>query len=224
MSFIRKVKYYLVHTLKYSNKKAQQLLDEDQVEIDGQIICENCVLEDFSEIKVSGKLVREKKQYSYLKFYKPVGLESTLNKGVPDNLSSFFSGHTNLSIAGRLDKQSEGLLLLSDDGKWVEKICHPLFDKEKEYEVTLTKLPDAQFIIAFENGVLISGYKTKPCICEVIEGRTIRVILKEGKNRQIRKMCKTLGFEVEELKRVRIDTILLGTLKLGEHTQITNNQ
>lgn len=216
MSFYRRIKYFLVHTLMLSNKEAQSLIESGQLSLDGEIICENCFLKDEQEIRRNGELVRTGKKNIYLKFNKPVGFQSSLNQEVPDNLASFFNLYEALAIAGRLDKASEGLLLLSNDGKWVEELCNPDFEKEKEYEVILNKKPDAAFLNAFSKGVKIGSYVTKACFCKLKEGNTIEVILKEGKNRQIRKMCKTLGYEVQSLKRLRIGDELLGNLKPGE--------
>ncbi len=216
MSFYRRIKYFLVHTLMLSNKEAQSLIESGQLSLDGEIIRENFFLKDEQEIRRNGELLRTGKKNIYLKFYKPSGFQSSLNKTVADNLSSFFKDYEGLAIAGRLDKASEGLLLLSNDGKWVEELCNPNFEKEKEYEVILNKKPDATFLNDFSKGVKIGAYITKACFCELKEGNTIGVILKEGKNRQIRKMCKTLGYEVLSLKRLRIGDQLLDNLKSGE--------
>jgi 23S rRNA pseudouridine2604 synthase len=129
----------------------------------------------------------------------------------------FFNNFNNLAIAGRLDKQSEGLLILSNDGKWIENLCNPKFEKEKEYDVILDKKPNEEFIKLFTSGVLIGKYITKTCQCKIIDDFSIRVILKEGKNRQIRKMCKTLGYSVLILKRTRIHHFKLGSLNEGEY-------
>ena len=221
MSFYRKIKYFLVHSLGLSNKMAQELIDKGLVEIDGEKISVNCIVSGNSEIKVKGRIERPKKEFVYLKFYKPVGFESTLNNSIENNLSPFFPGHSDLAIAGRLDKQSEGLLLLSNDGKWVEKMCNPKFEKEKEYLVTLDKIPDDEFIDAFQKGVQIGSYLTTACICVHLENTLIKVILKEGKNRQIRRMCKALNYTVLKLKRIRIDTIFLENLNPGEKIELS---
>jgi 23S rRNA pseudouridine2604 synthase len=219
LSFYRRIKYFLVHTLMYSNKKAQEHIEKGLVMLDGKVVSENMLLNDASEIRIDGKIVREKKEFVYLKFNKPAGFESTLNTGIKDNLATFFSGYQHLSIAGRLDKQSEGLLILSNDGKWVEQQCNPKFEKEKEYLVTLDKNPDDNFIEAFTKGVLIGNYLTKPCKCYLVNSITINVVLTEGKNRQIRRMCKALGYHVIKLQRIRIADMCLNALYIGEIEQ-----
>jgi 23S rRNA pseudouridine2604 synthase len=206
----------MVHTLKLTNKEAQTLIDKGEVQIDGLTITENIAITDNSEITIKGEIEREKKEFVFLLFNKPAGFESTLNKKIEKNLSPFFENFTNLAIAGRLDKQSEGLLLLSNDGKWVEKICNPKFEKEKEYIVTLDKPVTETFLDKFINGVEIDGFVTKNCVCEKINENTIRVILTEGKNRQIRKMCMVLDYNVLTLKRIRISDFFLGNLQEGD--------
>lgn len=205
MGFKRKLKYFLVHTLNLNNKEAQDLIDNGDVEINGNRTSENCLLPDSAEIKIRNSIVQERKTHVYLKFNKPRGFESSLNPSVDNNLSAFFSEYKGLAIAGRLDKQSEGLLLLSDDGKWIERMCNPKFEKEKEYLVTLDKEPEQNFFNYFNQGVTIGDYTTQPCICRPIKGSLVKVVLKEGKNRQIRRMCKALGYEVTRLMRVRVD-------------------
>jgi 23S rRNA pseudouridine2604 synthase len=216
MSFQQRIKFFLVHKLMLSNKTADELITKGWVEIDGVTIYENCFLPETAEIKVNGKIEREKKELIYLKFNKPAGFESTLSPGVPGNLCTFFDGLEGLSIAGRLDKASEGLMLLSNDGKWVEYICNPKSFKEKEYLVTLDKQPDANFRDKFSKGVMIGKHQTLPCFCELLTHSTLRVILTEGKNRQIRRMCKVLGAKVLKLKRIRIAEFVLGDLPEGK--------
>jgi 23S rRNA pseudouridine2604 synthase len=219
MSFYRRIKYFLVHTLKITNKDAQHLIAAGKVEIDGTVIFTNELLDSSSEVKVNGISAREAETYVYLKFYKPKGLQSSLSEKVMDNLSSYFVEYKNLAIAGRLDKDSEGLILLSNDGKWVEEVCNPKYEKEKEYLVTLNKHPEEIFIDTFSSGIIIQGYKTKPCYCKVVGSREIKVILTEGKNRQIRRMCHKLGYTVEKLVRLRIGSIRLDNLQSSEIEQ-----
>lgn len=224
MSFYRRIKYFLVHSLTYTNKGAQQLINSGSVELNGVTVFENCFLNDTDEISINGEIKRRKKNLVYYKFYKPAGFESSLNKSIEANISVFFTQDDDLAIAGRLDKQSEGLLLLSNDGKWIEKLCNPKFEKEKEYHVKLNKQPDSDFVRKFEQGVMIRGYLTEPCQCELLVENSIRVVLTEGKNRQIRRMCKKLGYEVVNLKRTRIDQVQLAELKPGDKTYLSDKE
>ncbi len=215
MSFYRKIQYYLVHTLKLSNKEALSAIKNGLVKINDEIISNNIIIDDTSEIKLNNKIIRAKIKFVYLKFHKPIGYESTLSNKVEKNLSTIFKDYTGLSIAGRLDKESEGLLILSNDGKWVEQLINPKFIKEKEYLVELDKPVTPDFVTSFELGVDIGFYITKPCKCIIKSKYVINVILTEGKNRQLRRMCLKLGYKVIKLKRVRIAQYSLDNLKEG---------
>jgi 23S rRNA pseudouridine2604 synthase len=216
MGFQKRIKYFLVHSLSFTNRQAQALISEGRVEINGQPVYENCFLEPMVEIKIDQVVVRPAKIFTYLKFHKPPGFQSSLNREVNNNLAGFFGKYPGLSIAGRLDQQSEGLLLLSDNGKWVEEICNPLSEKEKEYLVTVDRDLDEKFCIDFAGGVNIGNYITKACQCKMIGANQVNVVLREGKNRQIRRMCAALGYRVTALKRTRIDRFELGNLAAGE--------
>lgn len=220
MGFSRKIKYYLVHTLKYSNKDAQALLDSRAVEVDGQIVTDNRVLDERSPVHVKGQTVRVQTTPVYLKFHKPPGYESSLNPKIENNIAGFFGNPEGLAIAGRLDKASQGLMLLSNDGGWVEKMCNPKFEKEKEYLVTLNKEMTVGHRLAFETGVTIGDYTTLPCRCHRVSETTINVTLTEGKNRQIRRMCAALGYKVLKLERIRVGEVFLGELSSGAHSEI----
>ncbi len=207
--------------MKLTNKEAKEAIGSGRVCIDGAVVMDNIEIEDWSEISLDNLVVRQRKKRVYLKFFKPKGMESTLNTSIEGNLASFFAGYEGLSIAGRLDKNSEGLLLLSNDGKWIEKIINPKFIKEKEYLVLLDKPIDDEFCNKFSNGVDIGFYITQACYCEKQTDRQVRVILTEGKNKQIRRMCKALGFNVIKLKRIRIHTYLIENMKEGELVEFT---
>lgn len=220
MSFRRRIKYFLVHTLSYTNKEAQAFIDARKVLINGLDTDGNQLLDETSEIILNGTVVRERTEFVYIKFNKPEGYECSLNKNVPRNLTPFLVNYPPLAIAGRLDKASKGLLLLSNDGKWVQNICHPQYEKTKEYLVTLDKFPANEFREEFRRGVQIGSSRSLPCECAWVEGNTIRVILTEGKNRQIRRMCRRLGYEVQGLQRTRIDNWELSDLKEGESAEV----
>lgn len=209
----KKIEYFLVHTLKCSNKQARAMIAERRVRVKGEIVDENKEIDHTSEITVDGKIIRQ--EPVYLKYYKPVGFVSSLNQNVEDSLYSVFKDHLPLVIAGRLDKASEGLLILTNDGKWAKRITDPGNHKEKEYVVKVNNSIDSDFAEKMSCGVNIGFYITKPCQCELIDDHTFRVILTEGKNKQIRRMCKALGRKVEFLKRVRIDKISIEDQEVG---------
>ena len=124
----------------------------------------------------------------YLKFHKPKGFESSLNANIKDNIGIFFKGYLGLSIAGRLDKASEGLMLLSNDGKWVQQICHPTYEKEKMYQVWVNESLPNDFEEKMSAGIRFWNYTTKPCKVKIIDSTCFYIWLTEGKNRQIRNM------------------------------------
>jgi len=216
MSYRKRIKFFLVHTLRVSNKEADELIQSGKLTVNGNVVKENVFFEETDEILLEGKTLQKGFEYLYIRFYKPRGYQSTLSKNVSDNLSQFFKQFQNVAIAGRLDKESEGLLLISNNGKWIREVTDPDSRKEKEYLVDLDREPDEDFYSKFRGGVKLKFYTTRTAMCEKVGPNQIRVVLTEGKNRQIRKMCKTLGYNVLKLKRIRIDQFELGNLKEGE--------
>lgn len=224
MGFTRKLQYFLVHHLKMSNTEARFLISSGKIRINKQVIYENCFITELEEITIDTKNVRAEKNYRYFKFYKPRGFQSSLNPSVNNSIAQYFINQDSLAIAGRLDKESEGLLLLSDDGKWIEKICSPAFEKEKEYLVKLNQKPSAEALLQFESGFEFRyNNHSKPCKCILQEDETLRIILKEGKNRQIRRMWHKLGYSVEYLCRIRVDRYTLDNLQPGEMSEFEAN-
>lgn len=216
MSYRKRIKFFLVHTLRVSNKEADELIQSGKLKVNGNAVQENIFFEETDEILLGEKTLQKGFEYLYIRFYKPRGYQSTLSENVSDNLSQFFKQFQNVAIAGRLDKESEGLLLISNNGKWIREVTDPDSKKEKEYLVDLDREPDDDFFSKFRGGVELKFYTTRTAMCDKVGPTQIRVVLTEGKNRQIRKMCKTLGYNVLKLKRIRIDQFKLGNLKEGE--------
>jgi 23S rRNA pseudouridine2604 synthase len=209
----KKIEYFLVHTLKCSNKQARTLIAERRVSVESEVIETNVEIDHTKEIAVDGKIIQSK-PVSF-KYYKPVGLVSSLNPNVADSLYHVFKDHLPLVIAGRLDKASEGLLIVTNDGKWAKRITDPNTLKEKEYVVSVEKPIDHDFTEKMARGVDIGFYRTKPCKCWLIDDHSFGIILTEGKNKQIRRMCKSLGQRVTFLKRTRIDEISIEDQRIG---------
>jgi 23S rRNA pseudouridine2604 synthase len=216
----KKIHYFLVHTLKYTNKQARAAIAEGKVRVNNVIINENGEIDHLSEIAVDGKTVRERP--IYIKYYKPVGKVSSLNQHVKDSLYDVFKAHLPLTIAGRLDKASEGLLLLTNDGKWAKQVTDPANHKEKEYLVKVDTPLTKEFAEKMSCGVDIGFYFTKPCKCSLIDDHCFSIILTEGKNKQIRRMCKALGCKVISLKRIRIDKISIENQQVGTFVLLKN--
>ena len=206
----------MVHSLGFTNKEAIRAIENRKLKVNGEIITENSEFNETWEIYFEDKLLKPNTPFTYIAFYKPRGIETTNNETIADNLTTVFKFDKHLGYAGRLDKESEGLLLLSNDGKYIQSLSSPIKEKEKEYLVTVNKSITDEFIKAMGAGVDIMICKTKPCFIEKISEFEFKIVLTEGKNRQIRRMCKALGYLVAQLIRVRIDTIELGNLKPGE--------
>lgn len=216
MSFRLNIKYYLVHSLGFTNKEAIRAIEQRKLNVNGILITENSEFDATSEIYFDGKLLKPNTPFTYIAFYKPRGIETTHNKEIANNLTTVFTFDKHLGFAGRLDKESEGLLILSNDGKYIQSLSSPFKEKEKEYIVTVNKPITNEFITLMGAGVDIIICKTQPCFIEQLTEFEFKIILKEGKNRQIRRMCKALGYLVARLIRVRIDSISLQQLNPGE--------
>jgi len=216
MSFRLNIKYYLVHNLGFTNKEAIRAIENRKLKVNGMIISENSEFDETCEIYFEDKLLKPNAPFTYIAFYKPRGIETTHNKEIADNLTTVFTFDKHLGFAGRLDKESEGLLILSNDGKYIQQLSSPIKEKEKEYLVTVNKPITTEFINLMGAGVEIMICKTLTCDIAQLSEFEFKIILKEGKNRQIRRMCKALGYLVARLIRTRIDTICLDGLKSGE--------
>ena len=220
MSFRNKLKYVLVHRANFTNEIAQELINSGAVLVNGNRVDENILIEPEDEIVYSETILQKGIQHEYILFYKPRGIETTHNSAIENSLVNHFPEFKNLFFAGRLDKDSEGLLFLTTNGKLANNLAHPIHKKEKEYIVSVNRIIDDKFKSNMESGITIMGQQTAPCKVELISLNTFKIILNEGKNRQIRRMCYKLGYEVTELKRTKIANWELGELKPGEHKKI----
>ena len=214
MSFSKTLSYFLVHQLKTSYREVNSWIETGLVEVDGIVVNNNIIISETCEIKVKGVLIRERKQFHYFLFHKPRGVESTLNREIKNTLCDFIPQELKLHPAGRLDKYSEGLMILTDDGSLTWNLLHT--GLEKEYLVTVDKPIDETFRAKMENGIEILGQVTKPCKVFIEDEKTFRIILTQGLNRQIRRMCFKCNVEVQVLKRIQIDHYLLKNLAPGE--------
>ena len=216
----QKLRVFLVKKLNVSFKEALKLFQNNKILLNGKKANPIDVVTRFDEVKVSGEIIQPGKKFIYIKFNKPRGIESTLNKTIPDNLTTVFNYPEKLFPVGRLDKESEGLMIFTNDGEYYKRITDKNNDIEKEYVVTVNKPISTEFIQQMENGVKIMGKMTKKAILKPFTEISFNIILTEGMNRQIRRMCYKLGYEVGSLKRIRIDDVLLGDLKTGECSKI----
>jgi 23S rRNA pseudouridine2604 synthase len=221
MTFRKRLQYLLVKRLKISNKSALALILGGKVFVNEQSVWENIVINLEDSVVYEGQILQEGKKFLYVAFYKPRGIETTLNIEIADNLKSILPFEEELFPVGRLDKESEGLLLLTNDGRLFDKTLRSEHQTEKEYLVTVGKEINDEFIQKMSEGIMIMGKMTLPCQVEIIDKFSFKIILVQGLNRQIRRMCYKLGYEVERLIRRRIGKIGIGNLSPNEYRYLS---
>jgi 23S rRNA pseudouridine2604 synthase len=200
-----------------SRRKADELIAEGRVKINGKVPEMGTKVQENDVVTVDDKPISEpQEEFVYIKLNKPVGIVCTTDtRREKNNIVDFVNHPKRIFPIGRLDKPSEGLILLTNDGDIVNKILRARNNHEKEYVVTVDKPMTESFLSKMRNGVPILDTVTRPCFVEAINTTTFRIILTQGLNRQIRRMCEHLNYEVKRLKRVRIMNIHLD-LKPGE--------
>lgn len=207
-----------------SRREADRLIEEGRVSVDGKLAMQGMQVEDIQEIKVDGKVIKREEKKVVLVFHKPKGIECTANINVKKNVISYINYPIRVYYAGRLDKDSEGLLLLTNQGELVNQIMKAGSYHEKEYLVTVDKPVTEKFLQKMRDGVPILGTVTRKCKVERESEKTFRITLTQGLNRQIRRMCNYLGYEVIKLKRIRIMNIELGNLPVGSYREATKEE
>ncbi len=204
-----------------SRRAADALIDSGRVRVNGELAVMGLKISSEDEITVDGKIVSYKPPLIYLALNKPRGIECTTNRKVRNNIVDFINHKERIFPIGRLDKDSEGLILMTNDGDIVNKILRARNNHEKEYIVTVNKPITESFIRSMSNGVPILDTVTRKSFVEKIDNKTFRIILTQGLNRQIRRMTEYLDFKVVTLKRIRIMNIQLGSLKLGTYRSLS---
>ena len=220
----KRINKYLSEVGFCSRRKADDYISDGRVYINGKpaLLGSRVNIED--EISVDGEIIQYKdKKKVYIAFNKPVGIECTGNHKVKDNIIDYINHTERLFTIGRIDKQSEGLILLTNDGDIVNNVLRAENRKEKEYIVTVNKKITTEFIDKMRKGVRIMGRITRKCFVKKIHENRFKIILTQGMNRQIRRMCEVLGYRVTKLKRVRIMDIHLDT-KVGEYRNLNNDE
>ncbi|MBF6639884.1 23S rRNA pseudouridine(2604) synthase RluF [Flavobacterium sp. J49] len=207
-----------------SRREADKLLEQGRITINGKVPELGTKVSAEDEIRVDGKLIREKTEKPiYLAFYKPVGIECTTNQNVRDNIVDYINYPKRIFPIGRLDKASEGLIFMTNDGDIVNKILRARNNHEKEYIVTVNRPITDRFIERMGNGIPILDTVTRKCKVEQISKYIFKIILTQGLNRQIRRMCEYLGYEVTALKRTRIINISLD-VHVGRYRELTDTE
>ena len=221
-----RINKYLSEVGYCSRRGADKLVKEGKVTINGKIPEMGTRVEVGDQVEIEGQIIEKstKKKNIYLAFNKPVGIVCTTDRRVePNNIIDYINYPTRIFPIGRLDKFSEGLIFLTDDGDIVNKILRARNNHEKEYIVSLNRQIKGDFIKKMSNGVRILDTITNNCFVKQLGPKKFKIILTQGLNRQIRRMCESLGYRVQTLKRVRIMNIKLD-VPLGKYRELTKEE
>ncbi|WP_410479473.1 23S rRNA pseudouridine(2604) synthase RluF [Polaribacter sp. HL-MS24] len=207
-----------------SRREAEKYISEGRVTINGKATQLGNRVGKKDVVKLDGRLVVPVNATLYIALNKPVGIVSTTDEREPDNIIQYINYPERLFPIGRLDKPSEGLIFLTNDGDIVNKILRAGNNHEKEYFVSVNKTITEDFIQKIGNGIPILGTVTKKCLIEKVSDKIFKIILTQGLNRQIRRMCEYLDYEVTKLKRTRIMNVELGYLQTGDWRELTDEE
>lgn len=216
---------YLAHCGICSRREADRLIEQGKVLVNGQIAVAGQTVCETDEVTVSGKVVQESKKTVVLVYNKPVGVTCTEKDSHADiKITDVIKYPQRVTYAGRLDRDSEGLLLLTNDGDLIQAMMRGAGNHEKEYVVKVDREVTDEFLNKITYGIYLKDLKitTKPCKAEQIGKFTFKIILTQGVNRQIRRMCSACGYQVKSLKRIRVMHIELGNLKPGEYVELSD--
>jgi 23S rRNA pseudouridine2604 synthase len=220
-----------------SRREADRLVEQQKVTVNGKVAVVGQKVHINDSVKVEGQIITREEEQIFIAFNKPVGIECTSDLTNPDNIIDYIGYPKRIYPIGRLDKNSQGLILLTNDGSLVNNILKASNYHEKEYVVTVDKPITENFITQMSEGVFISteGFlkqsgdstpkqKTRPCEVTKVNRHTFNIVLTQGLNRQIRRMCQELGYNVQKLKRIRIMNIELGNLPVGTYRNVSDNE
>lgn len=225
-----RINKYLTASGFCSRREADRLVDEKRVKIDGQLAVQGSKVFEGQQVTVDNRKIVYAQSHVYIALNKPIGITCTVDEKTPDNIVDFMDYPQRIFPIGRLDKDSSGLILLTSDGDIVNKILRAENNHEKEYIVQVDHDIVPGFIQRMGAGVEITNARyrtrerTKKCVVEQLSARTFRIILTQGLNRQIRRMCVELDYRVASLRRIRIMNIHLGSLKVGQWRYLTQEE
>lgn len=222
LSFPARINKYLSHQNIATRREADRLIEAGKIRINGRVAVLGDKVNKDDVVAVDSAVT--KKVHTYLAYNKPVGIVTSAPQKGETSIEQALEFSTRVFPIGRLDKESEGLIILTDDGRITEKLLSPEFDHEKEYDVAVNKPIKQGFITQMSKGVKIGDYITKKCHVEQTGEKEFKIILTEGKKHQIRRMCTEQGYEVTSLRRVRIMNIKIGTLGSGAFRRIQGNE
>lgn len=208
-----------------SRRQADQLISAGRIKINQKIARLGDQVNASDQVEAKGQIVRNQAgEKVYLAFYKPVGLICTCDPKAKDNIINYINYSARIYPIGRLDVSSSGLILLTNDGEIVNKILKGKSKVEKEYIVDVDKSLTSSFLTSLRKGVILDNYRTLPARVAKLADKKFSLTIVEGKNRQLRRMCEKLGYQVKKLIRVRIGSLKLGTLKEGEYKKLSSAQ
>lgn len=200
-----------------SRRKADEMIKKGLVHINNKIAVLGQKVNKDDKVQLADEVKRMPQNYEYFLFHKPRGVVSHNPQRGEQSVEDFFPKQTRISPVGRLDKDSTGLMLLTNDGRIIDKMLNPKYDHQKHYVVKVDKPVTGTFLRKLEGGVHIEGYKTKPTVVEQKGDRSFSIILTEGKKHQIRRMCAALGYQVRDLKRVQIMNLRISGIIEGQN-------
>ncbi|MBS5968982.1 MAG: 23S rRNA pseudouridine(2604) synthase RluF [Clostridium perfringens] len=215
---------YISETGFCSRREADKLIEQGRVKIDGVKASTGMKVSKGQSVYVDGKPLKVENELVYIALNKPVGITCTTESKIKGNIVDFINHEKRIFPIGRLDKDSQGLIFMTNDGDIVNKILRAGNNHEKEYIVTVNKPITDEFIKGMSNGVPILGTVTKKCLVKKESKNSFRIILTQGLNRQIRRMCEYFGYEVKKLERIRIMNVSLGNLKIGSWRYLTKKE
>lgn len=221
---------YISSTGMCSRREADTLIEEKRVKVNGVIAVLGLRVDENDEVRVDDQIIQPKKKFVTLAYYKPSGITCTSEPNVKGNIIDAVNYPERIFPIGRLDKESEGLILLTNDGSIVNQILRSENNHEKEYVVYVHKPIDSEFKYQMEQGVEIFNpvknemTVTLPCKVRIIGEKSFKIILKQGLNRQIRRMCSALGYKVVYLKRIRIMNLTLDNLNKGQYRILSDDE
>ena len=210
-----------------SRREADRLVEAQRIYVNGKLATLGTKVSDQDEIKIDGKpILKKEREDIVIAFNKPVGLLCTTARDQGDNIVDFINYKTRIYPVGRLDKESCGLILLTNNGEMMDKLLRSSNHHEKEYIVSIDGKVDDAFLKKMRQGIYLEELDrtTNKCKVEKVNDNTFTIILTQGLNRQIRRMCKACNRRVTSLKRIRILNINLGDLKTGEYREITGKE
>ena len=210
-----------------SRREADKYIDSGKVKINGQVAKSGMQVDDKDIVEFAGKQIRSLESKVVLAYYKPIGVTCTeKDKYAEKTIVDAIKYPVRLTYAGRLDKDSEGLIIMTNDGELINNMMRGANRHEKEYIVKVDRTINPEFVEKMSKGVFLKDLSqtTRPCEVEIIGKNTFKIILTQGLNRQIRRMCQTLGYNVKSLKRIRVVNIELKNIRSGEYREIKGEE